>query len=294
MTPPYNGSYIQNQFNQAQIPDTINNQSKAIIPEERPSKKVQFSASNQHHQQQQQQRSNFKPLTNTQSWHESSDMSAPLATKSLPLSTRSSLPRTSFVTPKTSSARTPIEKPIYIGVDFQATLAERGQTNANKHRHRNGEKSHSDGLNSSANNHRTRSHTNHQHKHQTPTGSPGSNVETILNKSIDFQLIRTNSSPSNRLLQNNEIKPTKSRSHRRQQPSMNNEIKPSKNRENHRRHHQEQHSSPSNIQPSTRKIEPKQPGTPVMRIPLSQLNHQRQPIVLSSTTKITKVNRTLI
>jgi hypothetical protein len=32
----------------------------------------------------------------------------------------------------------------------------------------------------------------------------------------------------------------------------------------------------------------------VMRIPLSQLNHQRQPIVLSSTTKITKVNRTLI
>jgi hypothetical protein len=289
MTPPYNLPFIPHQ-------NQISDKTKTVVSEEGSSKKVQFSSSNQ---LQQQQTLAFKPLTNTQSWHESIDASAQSTGKSVPLSKRSSLPRTSISMPKISSARTPIEKPIYIGVDFQATLAERSQPNGKKHHRRNVEKTHSDGLNSSSNNHRVRSRTNHQHKHQTLTDSPKVNTETIVHKPSDSQRIVTN----NKLIQNseqsNEIKPVKPRHHHRQQqqqqqPSMNNEIKPLKNRENHRRHDQQRQSSPAIIQPLPRQIESKQSGTPVMRIPLSQLNHQqqRQPIVLSSATKITKVHRT--
>ena len=287
MTSSYNQHYIPHQ---GQIPETT----KPVIPEERPSKKVQFSSSNQ-----QQQTSAFKPLTNTQSWHESSDVSAQTTGKHVPLSNRSSLPRTSVVMPKTLSTRPTIEKPIYIGVDFQATLAERGQTNSSKRNRRNGEKSHSDGLNSSTNIHTVHPHSIRLHKHQTPTGSPKSNIETSLHKSSDSQRTVMKSRSGQNIEQSNEFKSVKSRHHHRQQqqqqPSMNNEVKRPKSRESHRRHHHQHSSSPASIQHMTRQNETKQSDTPVMRIPLSSLNHhhQREPVVLSSATKM-KVHRTPI
>jgi hypothetical protein len=316
MTPPYNMSHMLNQYNDAQIPNMIDNKSKIVVPEERPSKKVQFFSSIQQ-QQQQQQTPALKPLVSTRSWHEFSNMYGPTTIKSMPLSNKSSIPRSTAVLPKMSPTQTPVEKPIYVGIDHKATLAERGQTVAHKRHRKNGEKTPSDGSNSSISNHQTRSHTNHQHKHQRQTDSPKININTIPNKSFDSFQPKSSHSQSllkNNLSQNieqnsfipNEIRPTKSSNNHRQKPSsLNNEIKPLKNQENHRqhRHHRQHHRSThtndsplNNTQSSLRRIESKQSGTPVMRIPLSQFNHQhqKQPITLSLATTTTSIIRTRV
>jgi hypothetical protein len=311
MTPPYNIPYMPNQYNHNKTSNTINNQSKTVISDERPSKKVQFSTSHQ-----QQQTSTLKPLINTQSWHESNiktnDTSAPTATttKRVPLSNRSSTPQSTAVIPKISSAQTPVEKAIYVGIDYKATLAERGQTVANKRHGKNTEKNHSDRLNSSTDKHRSRSHTNHQHKHRTPTDSPkvsfdSKSFDSLQPKSIDSQRILTKSLSTNKVPQNNEqiplVNKTKSRNHHRHQSLVTNEIKPSQSLENprqHRRHHQKHLSNDSslNTQSSTRRIENKQASTPIMRIPLSQFDqqHQKQPIIPSVVTSTTNITRTRI
>jgi len=314
MTPPYNIPYMPNQYNHTQIPNTINNKSKTVISDERPSKKVQFSTSHK-----QQQTSTLKPLINTQSWHEStiktSDTYAPkiTTTKLVPLSNRSSIPQSTAVIPKISSAQTPVEKAIYVGIDYKATLAERGQTVANKRHGKNTEKNHSDRLNSSTDKHRSRSHTNHQHKHRAPTDSPkvsfdiipSKSFDSLQPKSIDSQRLLTKSLSTNKLPQNNEqiplINKTKSRTHHRHQSLVTNEIKPSNSLEKHRQHrrHHRKHLSDElslNTQSSTRRIENKQASTPVMRIPLSQFDqqHQKQPLIPSVATPTTNITRTRI
>jgi hypothetical protein len=310
MTPSYNMPYITNQYDHDQIPNIINNQSKPIVTEERPSKRVQFATS----KQQQQQTSALKPLVNTHSWHPSNDMSVPITTtkKPIPLSNKSSLPRPAASMVKISPTQIPVEKPIYVGIDYEATLAERSQTNTNKRHRKNVEKHHSDGLNSSSKNHRIRSHPTHPHKHQTSTDSPKININIISNnKSFDsFQpksspshRTITKSIPTNKLTQNieqipsitNEIKPLKSRSNHQQQSSVNNEIKPSKTRENHRRHPPIlSNESTLKTQSSTQRIENKQSSVPMMRVPLSQSNHkhQKQPIIQSIWTTTTSFTQT--
>jgi len=303
MTPPYDMSYIPNQYNHGQIPNIINNQSKPIVPEERPSKKVQFSSI-----QHEQKTSALKPLVSTHSWHESKDMPVSTTTKPIPLSNRSSLPRPAAPILKTSPTQIPKEKPIYVGIDYNATLAERSQTIANKRHHKNGERNHSDELNSSSKNHRIRSQSNHPHKHQALTNSPKVNINIISNNK-SFNLFQPRSSPShhtitkspltNKLTQSieqipsitNEIKPLKSRSDLRQQSLANNEIKPPRTRENRRRHRPIlSNESSLKTQSSTQRIE----NVPMMRIPLSQFNHQhqKQPIIQSVSTTTTSFTRT--
>lgn len=290
MTTSYNIPYMPDQYNHTPIPNIINDQSKTVMSEERPSNKIQSTSF------QQRQTTPLKPLVNTHSWHESNNMITPRKTTTKPdrLSNRSSVARLTSTSPKT---RTPVEKPIYVGIDHKATLAERGQAVAQKRRRKIREKNPSNGVNSPLNNHRTRAVT----AHRTPTDSPTSNIHTASNK--PFESLQPKSSNSQRILiesgsanklipfisNNNEIKPRNN--HQQQQLSINNEINWSKNRGNqpqNRRHHTQELSL--NPQTSTRRIENQQSNKPVMRIPLSQFNHQhpKQPIILSTTTRITR------
>jgi hypothetical protein len=258
----------------------INNRSNTLIPEDRTSKKVQFFSS--------QQTSAFKPLTNTQSLHDLADMSVP-TTKSMLLTKRSSVPQSIPDISKTSSTQVPVGKPIYVGIDHRATLAERGQTVAHKRHRKSGERYlSSDELNSSTNNQRPRSHTHNSQKHRTGTESPTFNTDSRVKipKSLSTNKLTHNIQEISFI--SKETKPLKSKSDRRRQSAVNNEIKPSTNREIHRRHHQQQHSIPPNesalkTQSSSRRIDRNHPGTPVMRIHLSPFNHQHQnhPIVRS-------------
>ncbi|CAF4676486.1 unnamed protein product, partial [Rotaria magnacalcarata] len=77
------------------------------------------------------------------------------------------------------------EKPIYVGIDHRATLAERGQRNASKRQHTNGDKNNIDVSNSGTSNHRTRSRTHRQHKHQDSNDSSTSKVNHQSNKMSD-------------------------------------------------------------------------------------------------------------
>ena len=116
--------YNPNQFSHGQFSNTINNQPQPIKLQERPSKKVQFSPSCEL-----QQRSSLKSLNTT------NDVSVPPPTKKpIPLSNKLSTHRsTAVVAPATSS----VQKPIYVSIDYKATLAERSQTVPNKSRRKN-------------------------------------------------------------------------------------------------------------------------------------------------------------
>lgn len=201
-----------------------------------------------------------KPLSSAQSWHEILEPTFPTtATKSIPLFSRSSVSRASTGTLIIPTTRASIEKPVYIGIDFQATLAERSQTNNRK-------------------SHRGRSETHHQHRHSIPVNSP----ESKPNKFVASQALTGISSSTGKLDQNSEIKPPKSRSNHRQQiPIGDNPPKPSKIRQTKRSHPQEQRSkdlshSTSNIQSSIRQTDRQQPETALMRSPLSLSHNQQQ------------------
>jgi hypothetical protein len=120
MTTPSNIPYDSNQYQQ-------------VPPEERQSKKVQFGHPIQ------QQIVSKNPLTSTQSWHEPSitnnDVSTPTTRQEPVITRRTVMPKTN-----TSLAPVRVEKPIYVGIDHRATLAERGQTTSHTHRPRTSEK----------------------------------------------------------------------------------------------------------------------------------------------------------
>jgi hypothetical protein len=250
MTPSYNISYDPNQYNHAQI-------SKTMKQEERPSKKVHFSPSIQ------QQPPALKPLSSTQSWQNinvtPTNISVPK--KSMPLSNKLS----TTVEPNTSS----VQKPIYVTIDHKATLAERGQTTANKH-HR---KTRTNELNSPQTNHRSSSQTNDQRTRPKPTIKfSGSSQSKFFNS----QQPLTRSMSSTVLTQNTE-----------QISSKNDE-----NHRRHRRHHHQQHLS--NGSPLHGDFSPHtHSNQPMMRIPLSQNNrhHQKQSRILSGTTSSTNLSR---
>jgi hypothetical protein len=308
-TPPYNIPYDPNQHVHAPVSNTISNHSPVITREERLPKKVQFLTPLI-----QQQTPPSKPLSSTQSLHElnvtNSKMPLPIATQPVRLSKRASAPRPSTVMRNPSPAPASLPKPIYIGIDHQATLAERGETIANKRHRKNTEKNHSDGLNSTTNTQQSRS------QHKQATDSPRSDNGIMPSKSFDslqpkvsgLQHTKIKSMSTNKINQNidqmpstnNEMKSSKSASTRRQQSSINNEIKPMKSREIHRpnsRQRQQRRPNESNlllpIESSKRRIEHIHSNSPVMRIPLST-NNRKQPIILSGVASKASVSRTRI
>ena len=121
--------YDPNQFAHTQIPNTFVNQPQQGILEERASKKVQFARPLQ---QQQPPSSSKTLLTTTQSWPEPSAVTNDtflLSTRQESSSNRQSLHRSVMPTASTQASQ---QKPIYVGIDHKATLAERGQTKASK------------------------------------------------------------------------------------------------------------------------------------------------------------------
>jgi hypothetical protein len=300
-TPPYNIPYDPNQHVHAQVSNTISNQSPAVTHEERVPKKVQFVTPNI-----QKQKSPLQPLSSTQSWHEhgviNAKMPLPIATQPVRLSKQSSAPRPSTVMRNPSPAPASVPKPIYIGIDHQATLAERGVIIANKRHRKNTEKNHSDGLNSTTNTHQSRS------QHKQATDSPRPDNDRMPSKSFDsfqpkvsgLQHTKVKSMSKNQNIDqmpsiNNEMKLLKSTSNRRQQSSINNEIKPMKSREIHRPNSRQRLPNGSNLlvptDSSKRRIEHIHSNSPVMRIPLST-NNRKQPIILSGLASKASVSRT--
>ncbi|CAF2576643.1 unnamed protein product [Rotaria sp. Silwood2] len=310
MPPLHNAPYDPNEYVHVQVPDMINDQSQTVMFDERLSKKERFSSSSR---QQQQKASAFKPLTNTQSLYESSVTANDISVtrKSVPLSNRSSVPRSLTAVPNKSSAQAPVKKAIYLTIDYTATLAERSQTVANESHHKHGERHHSDGSRSSKNNHRIRSHTNHQHKHQNSTDSSNYHIEITSSKSFDSLQAKSSGSQQtllksisiNKLAQNiekvpfsnNDTKQSKSRSNHRQQPLLNNQVKPSKSRENHQQH-KRQHLPPLpngsslSIDSSIRRTDTKHSSSQMMGIPSSQNNHQHQTKSVITPVMTTRAN----
>ena len=234
-------------------------QSQPTIREERSSMKIPISPSSR-------KSTAKKLLSSAQSWHDILEPTFPTTeTKSIPFFSRSSASRASTGTLIIPTTGTSIEKPVYIGIDFKATLAERSQINNHKTR-------------------RGRSETHHQHRHSIPVNSAEVNRESKPNKFVESQTLTRISASTGKLDQNSESKPTKSRSnHRQQLPIGDNPPKPSKTRQTKRSHPQEQRSkdlshSTSNIQSSIRQTDRQQSETTPMRIPISLSHNPQHPI----------------
>jgi hypothetical protein len=229
-----------------------------------------------------------------------------------PLSTRQSGHRTIIPTSNISSSHASVQKPIYVGIDHRATLAERGQTTTHKHHHKNGDKTNSDGPVSIKNNHRTRSHTHHQHKNQETNNVQSSRSNIQSNKPLEPLQVKlssthrsgtTNSTSTiivnkqvhqgeQPIFNDIEMKVPKTRGKRQaqsqqieQQTTFDNEIKPSKNKGNHSQQRQphHRHHSPQRTE-TTRRLENRHQGTPIMRIPISQQQQQQRHKQLSMSS----------
>lgn len=286
--------YDPNQYGHMQNINPFMSQSQQMTMEDRPSKKVQFARPLDN------QSSSFRnPLTGTQSYNEISttnttDVST-TSSRPEPIITRQSAHRP--IVPKTAIPMTqiPLEKPIYVGIDHRATLAERGQITAHKHHHKNNPEN--------GNNHRSRSHTHHQHKHQEPNDSfnTRNNIPTI--RSFDptqgTRTLTTTSTSTSAMTQSrsvahieqspfndNDIKMSRnrgSRQHTDRQTTTNNDPKSTRSRssQSQQREPQQQRATMSrNNSPlrteGARRVENKQPSTLILTAPISQTQHQSQ------------------
>ncbi|CAF3629471.1 unnamed protein product [Rotaria socialis] len=293
--------YISNQMHSSSM-----NQAQSMLPDERSSKKVQFARTVQ------QGPPSKTPLSSTQSWHEPSattnDLSVSMSNQDSIL-TRQSVHRSVQSTSNTSPAQAAVEKPIYVGIDHRATLAERVQRNASKRQHTNGDKNNIDISNSSTSNHRTHSHAHHQHKHQDSNDSSTSKVNNQSNKMSGPLQARlsnnhrsgTTTMPSaapNRsvhhseqpIINENDTKLTKRQQHRQahvqsaeHQLLVDNEIKSSRQRGGAGQSQPQKqplnqlinrNNSPARAD-TTRRTENKQEPMPIARISLSSQPQQR-------------------
>ncbi|CAF0875489.1 unnamed protein product [Adineta ricciae] len=287
--PPFNIAYDPNHQLQPQISTTLGDNSPKVKAGERSPKRVHFAPTPS---SQLAEPIPMKPLTNTQSWHEPRSMtSAPSRgapqIKPERLSNRSSVPRSSTNSHKPAPAQTPVQKPIYVGIDHQATLIERSKRLVNKRQRPNLDENSPEKLTVPNNHQPSRSHP---HKHRKPTDSPRSDHETMLNKYFEtlqpkVSLIQRQTAQStsvNKFAPNidqitsrpNDIKLTKSRSVRRQQSAINTEIKPVKSQENHRQRPPSGSPLVTHSDSSKRRIEHSHSSTAVMRVSLSKNGQQ--------------------
>ncbi|UJR21333.1 hypothetical protein I4U23_024427 [Adineta vaga] len=309
--PSFNIPYDPNQQLHPQFSNTINENSPRLKFGERSPKKVHFAPTPSPTSQ----IVSMKPLTNAHSWHEShpsmSNPSDSVINKPMRLSNRSSAPRSSTNSRKIVSSQASVAKPIYIGIDHQATLAERSKRTVHKRQRKNHEEIPSDRFIVTNNHQSSRSHPQNQEnqqKHHKQTDSPRSDHEMMLNRYLETlqpnlsvtQRPITKSISTNRVTQNidqitfppNDIKPSKSRNVRRQQSAINGEIKPSKSQESQRQ--RPPSGSPLFIQneSSKRRIEHSHSNSSIMRVSLSKKVQQPNP--LSTITPQTSLIRTRI
>ncbi|UJR28107.1 hypothetical protein I4U23_009362 [Adineta vaga] len=316
-------NYDINNYMPTQISTTINNQTQQILAEERLSKKVQFARAMQQQQQQQQQIFSKNPLTNTQSWHESSPTNIDISTLSArqeQISNRQNLNRSAMPASNSSTNQVTVQKPIYVGIDHKATLAERGQTTTHRRHHKSVEKTTPDMSVATTINHRTRSHAHHQHKHpdtneivsSKPTIKPNKSFERLQaklsgsNRPANTTTIIANKQaqhPEQSNFNDSETRVTKTRSNRHtqsqhgeQQILVDNEIRSSKIRASHshskqpqqqaqQRNNGSRNNSPLRTEIS-RRIDNKHQSAPIMKIsiPHQQQQQQQQRQKQSTTT----------
>ena len=193
--------------------------------DERPSKKVQFARPIQQHI------TSNKPLTSTQSWHETSIANIDVST-----STGRQEPILSKPSAVILRASTSVQKPIYVGIDHRATLAERGQTKASKRHHKNGEKNNS----TTTNTHRSNSHNHHQHKQQE--FSDPSTAKNTLPSNKSFESLQTNGVGTHRVLTTTSTSTNKPIQHIEQPIFSDNEVKKIRSNRQSQHQHVEQQS----------------------------------------------------
>ena len=265
-------------------------QPASIPAEERPSKKVQFARPIE------QKISSNIPLTATNSWHEPSLTNTHEITN---VSGRqeSSLSKSflhqSTVPTKTNtsmSSAASVQKPIYVSIDHRATLAERGQTKADKRHHKNTEKS----TSTAGSHHRSRGHGQLPNKHQESIDSSSSKHSASTNRSVESVPHRTSTTtststiPANRQMQSTELPSIQENQMKRprhihqpqnqyneQQSAMENDPKLFGTRTNssqtkqHSRSNTNRNTSPGRNE-VIRRVEIRQPIASAASIPLSQ------------------------
>ena len=294
-----NMSYDPNQYIYS---NPFFNQSQPVTVEERSVKRVIFANPIQ------QQITSNKHLTNTHSWHETSaknnDPSASLARHD-PVSNRQTVHQ-SMIPSKTKIplSSTSVQRAVYLGIDHRATLAERGQTTANKRHHKSTDKTNST--------HRSHTHSHHPPKHQDSSDSSISKSHISSTKSLEPSqgnipgthrtLTTTSTSTIIPIKHNeqgiiNENDSKKSRAGRRlqsqhveQQSFLDNDVKTTRNRTNLSQQKQHQHSimhrnnSPARND-AVRRIEIKQTA-PIINIPISQSRQKQTTANIISRTRM--------
>lgn len=303
--PQSNLSYDPNQYNHTTSRGSGSmNQSQQIVSEERPSKKVQFAPTTR------QAPLSKAPLSGTQSWHDipgTNNDTSVLIPRQDTLISRQSMHRPAASVTNVSSTQPTVEKPIYVGIDHRATLAERGQRTAHKRQHTtNTDKTNAEGSNANTGSHRTRSHGHHQHKHPESIDSSATRSGAQLTRSSDGGTqgrssthhssgssipTRTGQNTEQLTMSDNEMKTSRKRHSRRQhaqameQASVtDNEVKSSRQRSSHSQQQQKQQSnqpthrsgSPLRVD-APRRPESKQETAPLVRAQSpQQRSHQRQ------------------
>ena len=320
--PTSNMPYDPHQYAHNHMSNTFINQSQQML-DERPSKKVQFA-----HPIQQRGSSIKTPLTNAQSWHDLSSANNDMTnsiTRQEPVLSRQTIHRSVMPISDPSSTQVSQQKPIYVGIDYRATLAERGQATAPKRHHKTNERNHSDAVDSNS---RARPNTHHHHHHRSQTSNDSSysgstqqqsrHSEPLQAKLSNPQRILTTTSTStvipNRQTQHmeqqssfdNGIKIAKTRGIRtlpaqstEQRSSPQNDIKSSRGKKHPSQNQQQQqnvtvhrNSSPA-YNETIRRVENKQ-GTPIMQVPISQQQRQKQSNIPSMVTNTTHITRTRV
>lgn len=329
-----NVSYNPNQYGQMPLHTVFHNQLPHGAIDDRPSKKVQFLHQPQN-QASQQHTISRSALGATQSWHEPSVNSkdAPMLTTK-PESNMNSQFMNQSVTilplPSSFQASTLVPKPIYVGIDHGATLAERGQTVGHKRVRKNREKTTADELNLSSRRERPRgnqparnsdindaANTKTHAQSQRPlellqakvsgsqrTGTTTTSMSTVTpNKFVTPLEAATTTDREQRSIKTRGVR-MHSAQQVEQQSLVHNELLPSRSNRHQpqsKQQAQQQRSNPSrNDSPARaeanatgRRVEKRNPGSPMMRIPIAQQQKQRQRVPGAASTP-TSVTRTRV
>ncbi|CAF0962441.1 unnamed protein product [Adineta ricciae] len=320
MTTAPNMNYEYNQY----ISTTMDAQSQQMMAEERLSKKLQLARAAQ------QQSLPKTPLANTQSWHEPSSAnyeisSTPPRQEHVPH--RQVLHRAGVPVSNSTTNQTAPQKPIYVGIDHKATLAERGQTTTHRRHQKSVEKSSTDVSVTSITHQRPRSHAHHQHKHQE-TGENSSSKEAIKSNR-SFERLQAKLSGSTRpltttiiankqaqhgeqsMVGESDVRVNKTRSNRHtqsqhieQQALVDNEVRTSRNRGSHSHAKQQQSQSRSsgsrNNSPLRteipRRVDNKHQNGPIMKIPITQQPQRQKQVTIATGGTLTPpaLNRTRV
>ena len=322
-----NASYDPSQYGQMPLPTAFHNPAPHGASDDRSSRKVHFVHQPQH-QAPQQHTISRSALGATQSWHEPSVNSkdTPILTKKHDSNMNSQFMNQSVTIlplPSSFQATTSVPKPIYVGIDHGATLAERGQTVGHKRARKSREKTTTEEPNPSSR--RERPHGHQPARNPDINDVTNTKTHTQGHRPLEFLQAKVSGSQRpgttttststvtpNKLLTPLETTTTTDREQRsikargartqsaqqvEQQSLVHNELLPSRSNRHQpqsqsKQQAQQQRSNPSrNDSPARveatatgRRVEKRNPGSPMMRIPIAQQQKQRQRIPGAAST----------